>query len=92
VLWYYIKNTSNPYNNSYYYFKTKYLESSTVPQVSSEDQGRIANLARKAMALRQADATETDLRKVETQIDHHVYACYKLSDEEIETVEKAASW
>jgi len=27
VLWYFIRNTSNPYNNSYYYFKTKYLES-----------------------------------------------------------------
>ncbi|MCG3776030.1 MAG: hypothetical protein JW395_2879 [Nitrospira sp.] len=75
-----------------YYFKTKYLEKFTVPRVSRDDQQRLAHLARKAMSLREAEATESDIRKLEAQIDALVYACYNLSKEEIETIEAAASW
>ncbi len=32
VLWYFIKNTSNVFNNGYYYFKTKYLEPFHIPK------------------------------------------------------------
>jgi adenine-specific DNA-methyltransferase len=92
VLWYYIKNTSNPYNNSYYYFKTKYLESFTLPLVSPNDQHIVADLARQAIALRKGDAAEADILKLEAQIDERVYAHYGLTKEEIKTVEKAASW
>lgn len=31
VLWYFIKRTSNVFNNGYYYFKTKYLEPFHIP-------------------------------------------------------------
>jgi len=44
------------------------------------------------MSLRQAEAAESDFRKVEAQIDTLVYACYKLTEEEIKTLEAAASW
>ena len=92
VLWYYIKNTSNPYNNSYYYFKTKYLESFTLPLVSSEDKKRLAQLVRKAMSQRQAGTEDADMKRTESEIDRQVYALYKLTSSDIDIVEKAAAW
>ena len=31
---YFIKNTSNPYNNNYYYFKTQYIEPFKLPNIT----------------------------------------------------------
>jgi len=46
VLWYFIRSTSNPYNNSYYYFKTKYLEPFSIPIAPALVKIEIGNLVR----------------------------------------------
>ena len=92
VLWYFIKNTSNPYNNSYYYFKTTYLEPFSLPLCSLGDQKAVSVLVKRVMALR-ADEEEGSkaVRKLEAEIDHLVFKLYGLSTSEIETIEKAST-
>ncbi len=58
VLWYFIQSTSNPYNNSYYYFKTKYLEPFSVPTSSQQQKNEIANIVRYVCLLSTIDRKE----------------------------------
>jgi adenine-specific DNA-methyltransferase len=91
ILWYFIKNTSNPYNNSYYYFKTTYLEPFSLPPCSSEDQNAISVTVRRVMDLRKTEGEASEaVRKIEADIDRLVFKLYGLSAAEIETVEKAS--
>ena len=93
MLWYFIKNTSNPYNNSYYYFKTKYLEPFTVPVTSQEEELKISQLARRTCEMRcEKSLQDLQVQKLQKEIDEYVYKIYKLSSSEIDTIEKAASW
>ncbi len=92
VLWYFIKNTSNPYNNSYYYFQTKYLESFSVPVCSKNDEEEIAGLVRRVIECAASAERAQESWKLQATIDKHVYRIYGLTTGEIEIIEKAASW
>jgi adenine-specific DNA-methyltransferase len=86
VLWYFIKNTSNAYNNNYYYFKTKYLERFSFPLVDKTAQSPIISLVGKILAAKREDP-ETDTSHWEDEINRVVFALYGLSQDEIATVE-----
>ena len=86
VLWYFIKNTSNAYNNNYYYFKTKYLEPFSFPQVSKAAQSPIISLVDKILTAKRRDP-EADTTRWEDEIDRIVFALYGLSQDEIALVE-----
>jgi hypothetical protein len=88
LLWYFIRSTSNPYNNSYYYFKTKYLEPFSLPAHNADQQKQIAKLAERILAAKAKDA-DADVSALEQEIDELVYALYGLTAEEIELVEGA---
>jgi hypothetical protein len=89
LLWYFIRSTSNPYNNSYYYFKTKYLEPFSLPAVDKDKQTRIAKLAEKIHES-QGASKRADTSALEREIDQLVYALYGLTPEEIKIVEDSA--
>jgi type I restriction-modification system DNA methylase subunit len=88
LLWYFIRSTSNPYNNSYYYFKTKYLEPFSLPARDGEKEMRIAKLAERVQA-GQSERGRADTSVLEQEIDQLVYALYGLTSEEIQIVESA---
>jgi adenine-specific DNA-methyltransferase len=92
VLWYFIKNISNGYNNNYYYFKTKYLEPFTLPACSKKDEETIAELVSRVLECAVSPERERESWKLQATIDKHVYRLYGLTADEIETIEKAAAW
>ena len=86
VLWYFIKNTSNAYNNNYYYFKTKYLERFSFPLVNKAAQSPIIALVIKIIKAKRNDP-EADTTLWEEEIDRVVFALYDLSQDDIALVE-----
>jgi hypothetical protein len=89
VLWYFIKNTSNAYNNNYYYFKTKYLERFSFPEVSKPAQSPIISLVEKILTAKRKDP-EADTTRWEDEIDRLVFELYGLTSAEIKLVEESA--
>lgn len=84
IMWYFIKNTSTPFNNGYYYFKTKYLEPFGIPTSIDQDQRiSIINLVKKIMKNQSKDTSV-----LEKELDFLVYELYKLSENEIAFIEK----
>jgi adenine-specific DNA-methyltransferase len=90
VLWYFIKNTSNPYNNSYYYFKTSYIEPFSLPQVDELHQAPVIKLVDQILAAKKRDSS-VDTTALESEIDRLVYALYGLTPEEIAIVDGKSS-
>ncbi|MEI7730461.1 MAG: TaqI-like C-terminal specificity domain-containing protein [Verrucomicrobiota bacterium] len=89
LLWYFIRSTSNPYNNSYYYFKTKYLEPFSFPVVDKDKQAQIAKLAAKIHESK-IIPKRADTAALELEINQRVYALYGLTPEEIKIVEETS--
>lgn len=85
ILWYFIKNTSTPFNNNYYYFKTQYLDKFTFPSCleSNDKVKKIAELVKQVLN----NATSKEVSVLEDKIDYLVYEIYMLTKEEIEMVE-----
>ena len=85
VLWYFIKNTSTPFNNNYYYFKTQYLEKFTFPDCLENNDvvNKIIDLVKQVLNINMV----TDINILEDKIDYLVYELYSLTKEEIEIVE-----
>ncbi len=86
LLWYFIRCTSSSWNNSYYYFKTKYLELFSLPAYDKAKQTRIATLAERVHQAKDAPRP-ADTSALEREIDQLVYALYGLTPEEIAIVE-----
>jgi len=89
LLWFFIKNTSTPFNNNYYYFKTNYLKSFRLPTISDEDKDKLANLVNRVTDVRSGELgfKNNKIRNIEKQIDQLVYELYELTPDEIKLVE-----
>lgn len=81
VLWYFIKNTSNAYNNNYYYFKTKYLEAFSIPVFSETIHSGIVSLVEEVLAAKRKNPDANTSRR-EAEIDQLVFDLYDLTKEE----------
>ncbi len=90
VLWYFIRSTSNPYNNSYYYFKTKYLEPFSLPAVDKGKQAQIAKLAEKIYESKIAPKP-SDTSNLERDLNSLVCDLYCLTAEELKLVNEAST-
>jgi hypothetical protein len=90
VLWYFIQSTSNPYNNSYYYFKTKYLEPFSLPAVDKGKQAQIAKLAEKIHESKIAPEP-SDTSNLERDLNLLVCDLYSLTAEELKLVNDAST-
>jgi adenine-specific DNA-methyltransferase len=86
VLWYFIKNTSNPYSSNYYYFKTKYLEPFSFPQCSKQEEASLVKIVDQILAAKRRDPSG-DTSRLEHDIDKLVYQLYDLSPNEIASIE-----
>ena len=81
VLWFFIKNTSHPYNNNYYYFKTKYLKPFSIPLVPEADRLAIEALVQKCL-----DAKGQGVEEWEAEIDDRVAHLYGLTAEDMKII------
>ncbi|WP_138504393.1 Eco57I restriction-modification methylase domain-containing protein [Nostoc sp. PA-18-2419] len=81
VLWFFIKNTSHPYNNNYFYFKTKYLEPFSIPTAPKPDRLAIEALVQKCL-----DAKGQAVKEWEAEIDDRVAHLYGLTAEEMKII------
>lgn len=80
LMWYFIQNTSTPFNNGYYYFKTKYLEPFGLPKITNpklkEDivkQVEQIYELKKRLNYCQNVKLENEIEMVEKKIDYLVY-------------------
>lgn len=88
VLWYFIKSTSTPFNNSYYYFKTQYLEKFTIPKLNDENiNNEIIDLVDRIMNIYATNKESTEIENINNFLDNFIYKLYDLSDEEIKIIE-----
>lgn len=86
VLWFFIKSTSTPFNNNYYYFKTNYLKNFKIPDFSEEINNKLVSLVDSVMGT-DFSISGVDKHNFEKQIDSLVYQLYGLTSEEIAIVE-----
>ncbi|HHX62474.1 MAG TPA: hypothetical protein GX707_17450 [Epulopiscium sp.] len=84
LMWYFIKNTSTPFNSGYYYFKTKYLEPFGIPESADlATKNKIINLVDRIMK-----QDDPNLKLLEMELDKAVYKLYDLNNDEINHLEK----
>lgn len=91
LLWFYIKNTSNPYANNYYYFKTDYLSPFPMPISDMSLEEEIAGYAKTLLKLYEESDSKSleEISKIEKKLNNLVYKLYKLDTGEIEIIESA---
>ena len=85
LFYYFIKQTSTPYNNNYYYFKTNYIQPFSIPEINEDFQNIIKPLV-EAIVLQKKEKENTQL--LENKIDNLVYQLYNLTDDEISIIEQ----
>lgn len=84
VFMYFIKNTSNPYNNNYYYFKTQYIEPFRLPLCNELQKESISNLVSTILEDKENNKNTDELEK---QINLYVYKLYNLLFSEVKTID-----
>lgn len=89
VFYYFIRKTSTPYNNDYYYFKTNYIEPFGIPPFSEKSAG-ILSKAVEEITSRKAIGEETI--QYENEIDLIVYRLYGLTYDEASIIEGNTEW
>ncbi|MBX9732872.1 MAG: Eco57I restriction-modification methylase domain-containing protein, partial [Chitinophagaceae bacterium] len=80
LFYYFIKKTSTPYNNDYYYFKTNYIEPFGIPELENESKIQLSKIVRKIFALKNEKLQTTNY---ENKIDALVFHLYKLTESEM---------
>lgn len=90
LFYYFIKKTSTPYNNNYFYFKTNYIEPFCIPVSIINYYVKFENIASKILEYKIIDKQPTD--KLERQIDELVYKLYDLTYDEVQVVEDGKFW
>lgn len=91
VLWFFILNTSTPFNNNYYYFKTKYLEPFRLPKESTEIKSKINSIVDELMNLRDRNNHDENSKKIidaENVLNKLVYSAYDFDSKIIDYLEK----
>jgi len=85
LFYYFIKQTSTPYNNNYYYFKTNYIQPFSIPEISNDFQNAIKPLVEKIISEKMETKNTASL---ENKIDKLVFDLYGLNEEEIAIIEQ----
>jgi len=86
LFYYFIRKTSTPFNNGYYYFKTNYIEPFGIPVLNAATNVVLETLVNQILTAKATSAT-ADTTALERQVDALVYQLYALTDEEIALVE-----
>jgi hypothetical protein len=80
LFYYFIKKTSTPYNNDYYYFKTNYIEPFGIPELVNESKLKLNLIVEKILKLKKEKLPTSNY---ENKIDALVFHLYKLSESEM---------
>jgi hypothetical protein len=91
LLMFFIKKTSNVYNNGYYYFKTDYLKPFPIPESFLLNQGEFSEITKELLNITSVsnyDPKQVSVRQkeLEAKIDEMVFDLYGLTAEEREIV------
>jgi hypothetical protein len=86
LFYYFIKQTSTPYNNNYYYFKTNYIQPFSIPKINISFQSLTIQIVDDIISLKEKNVSSIALEK---QIDLMVYKLYELTYDEVFIVEPA---
>jgi adenine-specific DNA-methyltransferase len=86
LFYYFITQTSTPYNNNYYYFKTNYIEPFSIPLLSKELEEFLVFKVEQIIIDKQHGKNTL---VYEHEIDLMIYSLYDLSEEEISIVEQS---
>lgn len=87
LFWWYLVNTGTVLANGYFRYKPNYIKPFPFPdQLSKSEIQYLENLADKIMALN-GDKSNTDIKKIEGQINTFVYKLYNLTADDINWIE-----
>lgn len=81
LFYFFIKNTSTPFNNEYYYFKTDYIMPFCIPNISTKINETLSKLVNEHIV--------KSNEQIETKIDQIVFKLYNLSYDEVLVVDPA---
>lgn len=92
TFWHFIKSTSTPFNNNYYYFKSAYIEPFCFPDNVSE-KVKIAivqdvNQLKKFYKLGEIE-NQNEIVQIQNNINGIIYELYHFNDEEIQIIENS---
>jgi len=83
LFYYFIKMTSTPYNNNYFYFKTNYIEPFGIPEITNDFDVNSKKLIDKILSLK---SQNLDSSYYENKIDALVFHLYGLNEAEMNQV------
>jgi adenine-specific DNA-methyltransferase len=92
TFWFYILNTSTPFNNNYYYFKSAYIEPFCFPDNNDEiAKKQIINAVDSIYNLRKAESSqsESQIIELEKNINISVYKLYGFNQSQIISIEQS---
>jgi hypothetical protein len=92
TFWHFIKNTSTPFNNNYYYFKSAYIEPFCFPDNVSENMKiSIIQDVKKLENFYELGEIENEdkITQIQNNLNNIIYKLYNFNDEEIKIIENS---
>jgi DNA-binding transcriptional regulator GbsR (MarR family) len=86
LFYYFIKKTSTPYNNNYFYFKTNYIEPFSIPITLQLNNDIFEKIVDEILTAKKVNP-ESDTTALEQQIDNMVYKLYQLTYQEVKIID-----
>jgi hypothetical protein len=86
LFYYFIKKTSTPYNNNYFYFKTNYIEPFSIPITLQLNNDIFEKIVDEILTAKKVNP-ESDTTALEQQIDNMVYKLYELTYQEVKIID-----
>jgi hypothetical protein len=86
LFYYFIKKTSTPYNNNYFYFKTNYIEPFSIPTTLHLHNDIFEKIVDEILTAKRINP-ESDTTALEKQIDNMVYKLYELTYKEVKIID-----
>lgn len=84
LFYYFITQTSTPYNNNYFYFKTNYIQPFSIPVINESFKSLAINLVDDIISMKKNNLSTLEL---ESKIDLMVYKLYELTYDEVLIIE-----
>lgn len=102
VLWFFLTQTGNILRGGYFRFKTKYLETFPLPEITDETAKKLSSLTEQLLTTyMQLENTKSDSDKKflvqrikisESKINNEVYNLYNLNKDEISIIEESCKF
>ena len=84
LFYYFITQTSTPYNNNYFYFKTNYIQPFSIPVINKSFKSLAIKIVDDIISMKKNNLSTLEL---ESKIDLMVYKLYELTYDEVLIIE-----